>query len=63
LGPKLFDTVNRDLEIRDLYNNEDAFHLSHEYASAYRARLNANSPSTMASTVNRLALGEGGAHR
>ena len=42
MGPKRFDTVNRDLEIRDLYNNEDAFHLSHEYAGAYRARLNAN---------------------
>ena len=27
LGPKQFDQVNRDLEIRDLYNMEDAFHL------------------------------------
>jgi hypothetical protein len=42
LGPKQFDQVNRDLEIRDLYNMEDAFHLSEAYANAYRARLNAN---------------------
>src|SRR3954465_4465970 len=27
LAPKDFDRVNRDLEIRDLYNMEDAFHL------------------------------------
>ena len=27
LAPKEFDQVNRDLEIRDLYNMEDAFHL------------------------------------
>ena len=42
LGPRQFDTVNRDLEIRDLYNMEDAFHLGDSYANAYRARLNAN---------------------
>jgi len=42
LAPKQFDPVNRDLEIRDLYNMEDAFRLSHAYESAYRARLNAN---------------------
>ena len=42
LGPKQFDTVNRDLEIRDLYNMEDAFHLGSSYGAAYRARLNAN---------------------
>jgi hypothetical protein len=42
LAPKQFDQVNRDLEIRDLYNMEDAFHLSHVYENAYRARLNAN---------------------
>jgi hypothetical protein len=34
--------VNRDLEIRDLYNMDDAFHLSPAYENAYRARLNAN---------------------
>ena len=42
LAPKQFDPVNRDLEIRDLYNMDDAFDLSHSYDSAYRARLNAN---------------------
>ena len=42
LAPKQFDTVNRDLEIRDLYNMEDAFHLQDGYLGAYRARLNAN---------------------
>src|SRR3954463_8158172 len=42
LAPKQFDAVNRDLEIRDLYNMEDAFHLASGYAGAYRARLNAN---------------------
>jgi hypothetical protein len=42
LSMKEFDHVNRDLEIRDLYNLEDAFHLSKDYRGAYRARLNAN---------------------
>lgn len=42
LAPKQFDPVNRDLEIRDLYNMEDAFGLSRTYEGAYRARLNAN---------------------
>jgi hypothetical protein len=42
LAPKQFDLVNRDLEIRDLYNMDDAFHLSRAYEGAYRARLNAN---------------------
>ena len=42
LSAKIFDTVNRDLEIRDIYNEEDAFNLSKTYAGAYRARLNAN---------------------
>src|SRR5215217_4473631 len=42
LAPKQFDPVNRDLEIRDLYNSEDAFHLADGYLGAYRARLNAN---------------------
>jgi hypothetical protein len=39
---KEFDAVNRDLELRDLYNLEDAFHLGKDYAGAYRARINAN---------------------
>ena len=42
LSAKIFDTVNRDLEIRDIYNEEDAFHLSKHYVGTYRARLNAN---------------------
>src|SRR3954453_20028467 len=42
LAPKQFDRVNTDLEIRDLYNLEDAFHLGPSYQGAYRARLNAN---------------------
>ncbi len=42
LSMKQFDPVNRDLEIRDLYNMEDGFHLGDAYRGAYRARLNAN---------------------
>jgi Domain of unknown function (DUF4331) len=42
LSWKMFDQVNRDLEIRDLYNSEDAFNLKPDYFDAYRARMNAN---------------------
>jgi Domain of unknown function (DUF4331) len=42
LSAKMFDTVNRDFEIRDIYNEEDAFNLSKTYVGAYGARLNAN---------------------
>ena len=42
LAPKQFDPLNRDLEIRDLYNMEDAFELADGYQGAYRARLDAN---------------------
>ena len=42
LSWKQFDQVNRDLEIRDLYNSEDAFDLKPEYFDTYRARMNAN---------------------
>ncbi|WP_370615399.1 DUF4331 family protein [Mumia qirimensis] len=42
LAPRDFDPVNRDLEIRDLYNMDDAFHLGDSYSGAYRARLDAN---------------------
>jgi Domain of unknown function (DUF4331) len=42
LGMKQFDAVNRDLEVRDLYNLEDAFHMSGDYRPVYRARMNAN---------------------
>ncbi len=37
-----YDTVNRAVDIRDLYNEEDAFALRTHYLGAYRARLNAN---------------------
>src|SRR5262249_27807197 len=36
------DTVNRDIDLRELYNQEDPFHLAPYYLGAYRARLNAN---------------------
>jgi hypothetical protein len=39
---KGFDQVNRDLEVRDLYNLEDAFHMSKDYGGVYRARMHAN---------------------
>jgi len=39
---KGFDQVNRDLEVRDLYNLEDAFHMSKVYGGVYRARMHAN---------------------
>ena len=39
---KQFDQVNRDLEVRDLYNLEDAFHISKDYGGVYRARMHAN---------------------
>ena len=42
LGMKTYDTVNKDLEIRDLFNAEDAFDLLPDYVGAYRARLDAN---------------------
>lgn len=37
-----YDSVNRDVDVRDLYNQEDAFHLGKDHRGAYRARLNAN---------------------
>ena len=42
LGFKHRDPLNRDIEIRDLYNQEDAFNLKGTYLTAYRARMNAN---------------------
>lgn len=42
LGLKEFDQVNRDLEVRDLYNLEDAFHMSKVYRGTFRARMHAN---------------------
>ncbi|HET9325488.1 MAG TPA: DUF4331 family protein [Candidatus Eisenbacteria bacterium] len=34
------DPVNRDLDVRDLYSEEDGFKLRPDYLGAYRARLN-----------------------
>ena len=42
LAPKQFDPVNRDLEIRDLYNMEDAFHLADGYRAHTGRGSNAN---------------------
>jgi hypothetical protein len=42
MSSKRYDPVNRDLEIRDLYNEEDTFNIRPDYAGAYRARFNAN---------------------
>ncbi|HYX32413.1 MAG TPA: DUF4331 family protein [Oligoflexus sp.] len=42
LFPKDADPVNRDLEIRDLFNQEDAFKLGAAYLGAFRSRMNAN---------------------
>jgi hypothetical protein len=36
------DPVNRSIDVRDLYNQEDAFHLRDDYLDAYRSRLGAN---------------------
>jgi hypothetical protein len=41
-GPTQFDPVNRDIELRDLYGMEDAFHLAETYLRAYHARIEAN---------------------
>jgi hypothetical protein len=37
---KAADTVNRDLDVRDLYSEEDGFKLRSDYLGAYRARFN-----------------------
>ena len=42
LGEFGVDTVNGDLDLRELYNQEDVFDLAPNYLGAYRARLNAN---------------------
>jgi hypothetical protein len=42
LGELGADTVNRDLDVRELWNQEDAFALAPSYLGAYRARLNSN---------------------
>jgi Domain of unknown function (DUF4331) len=42
LGELGDDTVNRDLDLRELWNQEDPFELAPNYLAAYRARLDAN---------------------
>ena len=42
LSWKQFDQVNRDLDVRDLYNSEDAFNIKGDYFDVYRTRMNAN---------------------
>jgi hypothetical protein len=42
LGELGADTVNRDLDVRELWNQEDAFDLAPNYLGAYRARLSSN---------------------
>ena len=42
LGEYGVDTVNSDLDLRELYNQEDPFGLAPDYLGAYRARLDAN---------------------
>jgi len=42
LGELGDDTVNRDLDVRELWNQEDPFELAPNYLAAYRARLNSN---------------------
>jgi hypothetical protein len=42
LGELGDDPVNRDLDVRELWNQEDPFELAPNYLGAYRARLNSN---------------------
>jgi hypothetical protein len=42
LAQKDYDKVNSEMELRDLYNLEDAFHMSGDYRPAYAARIDAN---------------------
>ena len=42
LAPKGHDKLNPQIELRDLYNLEDAFHMSGDYRPAYAARMSAN---------------------
>jgi hypothetical protein len=42
LGELGADTVNRDLDVRELWNQEDPFEPAPNYLGAYRARLNSN---------------------
>jgi hypothetical protein len=40
--PQEFDPINRGIDIRDLYNQEDAFKMGRAYLAAFRSRINAN---------------------
>ena len=42
LAQKGYDKLNPQIELRDLYNLEDAFHMSGDYRPAYAARISAN---------------------
>jgi hypothetical protein len=42
LAQKGYDKLNPQIELRDLYNLEDAFHMSGDYSPAYAARISAN---------------------
>lgn len=42
LSFKQFDQINKDLDVRDLYNQEDTFKPLKNYMGVYRARFNAN---------------------
>jgi hypothetical protein len=37
-----FDPLNKAVDLRDLFNQEDAFHLGAAYQTAYRSRMSAN---------------------
>lgn len=42
--PSRFDGTNHDIELRDLYNQEDAFKIGPAYVNALRTRMNSNLP-------------------
>lgn len=42
--PNRFDSTNRDIDLRDLYNQEDAFKIGPAYSNALRKRMNSNLP-------------------
>ena len=42
LGELGDDTINRDIDLRELWNQEDPFELAPNYLAAYRARLDSN---------------------
>jgi uncharacterized protein DUF4331 len=42
LSVKAHDRINRDIDVRDLYNLEDPFHVGPDYRGVYRTRMSAN---------------------